>query len=139
MTSLKNLKRRKTTSQKTRNLTTLLVLTIALFLGIASLLFFLGNGRTAQRAKALVVILTDFGVKDRAVSAMKGVMYSVDESIAIVDLTHEVEPFNIHEASYRLYQSMQYYPKGTVFVCVVDPELAQAVNQLLRKQKMAIT
>jgi S-adenosylmethionine hydrolase len=69
----------------------------------------------------LVVIETDFGVKDGAVSAMHGVMYSVDKSLVISDLTHEIPPFNIWEAAYRLHQTANYWPKGTVFVSVIDP------------------
>jgi S-adenosylmethionine hydrolase len=70
---------------------------------------------------AFVVIQTDFGVKDGAVSAVKGVMYSVDENLHIADLTHEIPMFNIWEAAYRLVQTVPYWPKGTVFVSVVDP------------------
>jgi len=69
----------------------------------------------------MVVIQTDFGIKDGAVSAVKGVMYSVDPALKISDLTNEITPFNIWEASYRLYQVAQYWPQGTVFVSVVDP------------------
>lgn len=72
-------------------------------------------------AKAPVVLMTDFGLTDGAVSTMKGVIYTVEPSLTISDLSHNVEAFNIQEASYRLYQVMQYYPKGTVFVSVVDP------------------
>lgn len=69
----------------------------------------------------LVVIQTDFGLKDGAVSSMKGVMENVDKALVISDLTHEIAPFNIWEASYRLHQTSSYWPRGTVFVSVVDP------------------
>lgn len=69
----------------------------------------------------MVVVQTDFGLKDGAVSSMKGVMESVDKALNISDLTHEITPFNIWEASYRLHQTAQYWPSGTVFVSVVDP------------------
>jgi S-adenosylmethionine hydrolase len=69
----------------------------------------------------LVVIQTDFGLKDGAVSSMRGVMESVDRSLTISDLTNEITPFNIWEAAYRLRQTASYWPKGTVFVSVVDP------------------
>jgi S-adenosylmethionine hydrolase len=68
-----------------------------------------------------VVIQTDFGLKDGAVSAMRGVMQSVDPSLVVSDLTNEITPFNIWEAAYRLHQTAPYWPKGTVFVSVVDP------------------
>lgn len=69
----------------------------------------------------LIVFQSDFGLKDGAVSEVKGVMYGVDPSLTISDLTHEIPAYNIWEAAYRLYQAAPYWPKGTVFVSVVDP------------------
>ena len=52
---------------------------------------------------------------------MYGVAYSVDENIKVFDVTHNIPQYNIWEASYRLIQTVNYWPKGTVFVSVVDP------------------
>src|SRR5271163_4831998 len=71
------------------------------------------------RARAPLVLLTDFGTQDGAVSAMKGVAYGVSEDLLISDLSHE-NP-SIFEGAYRLYQTEQFWPTGTVFVAVVDP------------------
>lgn len=68
-----------------------------------------------------LVFQTDFGLVDGAVSAMYGVAYSVEPELKIHDLTHDITPFNIWEASYRLIQTINYWPEGTVFVSVVDP------------------
>ncbi len=68
-----------------------------------------------------IVLQTDFGLSDGAVSAMNGVAYSVDPALRISNLTHEIPQYNIWEASYRLYQTVSYWPKGTVFISVVDP------------------
>ena len=68
-----------------------------------------------------LVYQTDFGLVDGAVSAMYGVAYSVNPSLRIHDLTHDITPFNIWEASYRLIQTINYWPENTVFVSVVDP------------------
>src|SRR5690349_18725586 len=73
-----------------------------------------------SQSKALV-FQTDFGLKDGAVSAMKGVAYGVSPEIDMFDLTHEIPAYNIWEAAYRLHQTASYWPKGTVFVSVVDP------------------
>ncbi|MGO9933431.1 MAG: S-adenosyl-l-methionine hydroxide adenosyltransferase family protein [Steroidobacteraceae bacterium] len=70
-------------------------------------------------ARAPLVILTDFGTQDGAVSAMKGVAYSVSQDLLISDLSHE-NP-SIFAGAYRLYQTEQFWPAGTVFVAVVDP------------------
>lgn len=71
--------------------------------------------------KKALVLQTDFGTCDGAVSAMYGVAYSVDEELKIADLTHEIPQYDIWEASYRLIQTVAYWPAGTVFVSVVDP------------------
>ena len=68
-----------------------------------------------------LVYQTDFGLVDGAVSAMYGVAYCVDPGLRIHDLTHDIRPYNIWEASYRLIQTINYWPQGTVFVSVVDP------------------
>ena len=68
-----------------------------------------------------LVFQTDFGLVDGAVSAMYGVAYTVNENLKIHDLTHDITPFHIWEASYRLIQTINYWPEGTVFVSVVDP------------------
>jgi len=68
-----------------------------------------------------VVFQTDFGVKDGAVSAMKGVAMGVSPDLKLFDLTHEIPAYNVWEAAYRLEQTVPYWPAGTVFVSVVDP------------------
>lgn len=68
-----------------------------------------------------LVFQSDFGRADGAVCAMYGVAESVDPELRIFDLTHEIEQYNIWEGSYRLIQTLSYWPAGTVFVSVVDP------------------
>lgn len=68
-----------------------------------------------------LILQSDFGIEDGAVSAMKGVARMVSDQIFISDLTHSIPPYDIWVASYRLYQTVKYWPKGTVFVSVVDP------------------
>ena len=69
----------------------------------------------------LMVFQTDFGYKDSTVAAMYGVVKSVNRNLEIIDSTHELPPFDIWSASFRLWQAMRFWPKGTVFVSVVDP------------------
>jgi S-adenosylmethionine hydrolase len=70
-------------------------------------------------ARVPLVLLTDFGTQDGAVSAMKGVAYTVSQDLLISDLSHE-NP-SIFDGAYRLFQAEQFWPAGTVFVAVVDP------------------
>lgn len=69
----------------------------------------------------ILVFQSDFGVKDGAVSAMKGVAMGVSKDLKIFDITHEIPAYNIWEAAYRLKQTAPYWPARTVFVSVVDP------------------
>lgn len=68
-----------------------------------------------------LVLQTDFGLGDGAVSAMHGVAHMVSREIVVKDLTHDIPPYDIWSASYRLLQTVPYWSEGTVFVSVVDP------------------
>jgi len=102
---------------------------ISLFLTI----FTLSNLLNAQNG--IVVFQTDFGTKDGAVSAMKGVASSVDPSLKLYDLTHDIPAYNIWEAAYRLDQTVPYWPKGTVFVSVIDPGVGTNRHSVVVKTK----
>ncbi|WP_311481386.1 S-adenosyl-l-methionine hydroxide adenosyltransferase family protein [uncultured Anaerococcus sp.] len=82
-----------------------------------------------------LVFQSDFGLGDGAVSAMHGVSFMVNPDLAIDDLTHEIMPYNIFEASYRLLQTIKYWPKGTVFVSVVDPGVGSSRHSIVVKTK----
>lgn len=83
----------------------------------------------------MVVFQTDFGLKDGAVSAMKGVAMGVDKDLKLYDLTHEIPAYNIWEAAYRLQQTVTYWPAGTVFVSVVDPGVGTNRKSVVVKTK----
>ncbi len=86
-------------------------------------------------SKNALVFQSDFGLTDGAVCAMYGVSLSVDENLRVFNLTHDITPYNIWEASYRLYQSVEYWPKGTVFVSVVDPGVGSSRKSVVAKTK----
>lgn len=83
----------------------------------------------------IVVFQSDFGLKDGAVSAMKGVALSVSPDLKLYDLTHEIPAYNIWEAAYRLEQTVPYWPAGTVFVSVVDPGVGTNRRSVVLKTK----
>lgn len=82
-----------------------------------------------------VVFQTDFGTKDGAVGAMKGVAFTVDPDLQLFDLTHEIPAYDIWEAAYRLYQVAAYWPAGTVFVSVVDPGVGTNRKSVVMKSE----
>jgi S-adenosylmethionine hydrolase len=71
--------------------------------------------------KPILVFQTDFTYKEGAVSSMYGVVKTVDRELEIMDGTHEIPQYDTWSASYRLYQSLQFWPEGTIYVSVVDP------------------
>ncbi len=81
----------------------------------------------------ILVFQTDFGLKDGAVSAMKGVAMGVSPDLKLFDLTHEIPAYNIWEAAYRLEQTVNYWPSGTVFVSVVDPGVGTSRKSVVLK------
>ncbi|MBX7245694.1 MAG: SAM-dependent chlorinase/fluorinase [Candidatus Sumerlaeaceae bacterium] len=68
-----------------------------------------------------IALLTDFGLRDWYVGTMKGVICQLCPKATIVDICHAVEPRNIMEGALMLYAAHSYFPRGTVFVAVVDP------------------
>ena len=68
-----------------------------------------------------LILQSDLGYADGAVSAMYGVALGVSPTLRVFDLTHDIPQYDIWEASYRLIQTVSYWPRGSVFVSVVDP------------------
>lgn len=92
-------------------------------------------GKFSFAQNKIVVFQSDFGLKDGAVSAMKGVAMGVSTDLKLYDLTHEIPAYNIWEASYRLEQTVRYWPAGTVFVSVVDPGVGTTRKSVVLKTK----
>jgi len=71
--------------------------------------------------KPILVFQTDFTYQEGAVSAMYGVVKTVDRELEIITGSHEIPKYDIYSASYRLFQTVRFWPTGTIFVSVVDP------------------
>ena len=82
-----------------------------------------------------IVFMTDFGVVDDSVAICRGVMYSIEPHLRIVDLTHQVTPFSILDGARFLYGATPYYPPGTVFVVVIDPGVGSSRKAVIVKSK----
>ena len=68
-----------------------------------------------------ITLLTDFGLKDPYVGLMKGVIFSINPNVHIVDVTHEVEAQDVTEGCFLIKESFPFFGKGSIHVCVVDP------------------
>ena len=99
------------------------------------LLTFIVSCNDEKNNTSPLVLQTDFSLKDSAVASMYGVAISVDNRLGIYDLTHEIPPFNIWEGALRLNEAARYWPKGTVFVSVVDPGVGTERKSVVLKTK----
>jgi S-adenosylmethionine hydrolase len=89
----------------------------------------------AQDTNGIIVYQSDFGLKDGAVSAMRGVAVSVDPTLRLENLTHEIPAFDIWEGAYRLNTTAPYWPPGTVFVSVIDPGVGTERKSIVLKTR----
>lgn len=69
----------------------------------------------------IITLTTDFGLRDPYVAEMKAVILGISPKARIVDVTHQVEKFDVRMGAYVLASASPYFPHGTVHVAVVDP------------------
>jgi S-adenosylmethionine hydrolase len=89
----------------------------------------------AAAARPTIVFMTDFGTANDAVAICRAVIYSIAPEVRVTDITHQVTPFSIEEASRFLYGVTPYYPAGTVFLVVVDPGVGTSRKAIAVKSK----
>jgi S-adenosylmethionine hydrolase len=85
--------------------------------------------------KPAIVFMTDFGTANDAVAICKAVILGIAPDARLMDITHQVTPFNIEEASRNLFNVTPYYPAGTVFLVVVDPGVGTSRKAVIVKTK----
>ncbi len=85
----------------------------------------------AEERPPIITLLTDFGLQDHFVAAMKGVIYSICPHAHVVDMTHLIPPQDIVGAAFTLAAAYPYFPRWTVHVVVVDPGVGSARRPLL--------
>jgi len=81
--------------------------------------------------KPILTLTTDFGLADHYVGTMKGVILNICPQVQIVDISHEVTPFEIAEGAYTIAQSYRCFPRHTVHVVVVDPGVGTSRRPIL--------
>ncbi|HMK56215.1 MAG TPA: SAM-dependent chlorinase/fluorinase [Dissulfurispiraceae bacterium] len=74
-------------------------------------------------ASSIITLTTDFGYKDPFIAEMKGVILSINPQATIIDLTHDIEPFNVVQASFVVGSAYKYFPEGTIHIAVIDPDV----------------
>ena len=77
----------------------------------------------SREHQRLIALLTDFGTRDWYVAAMKAVILSRCPSARLIDITHEVPPQDIIAGAFTISAAAPWFPRGTIFVAVVDPDV----------------
>ncbi len=114
---------------------------LALSLVLLASSFGCGNASSPKEAapaparKPSIVFMTDFGTANDAIAICKAVILSISPDARIMDITHQVTPFQIEEASRFLYGVTPYYPSGTVFLAVIDPGVGTSRKAVIVKSK----
>lgn len=115
----------------------------ALFV-LAGTLFCDGCGKTqgevaragqSVAARPTIVFMTDFGTANDAVALCKAVIMGIAPDARVMDITHQVTPFQIEEAARYLAGVTPYYPSGTIFLVVVDPGVGTSRKAVIVKSK----
>ena len=87
--------------------------------------------RVSVSASPVITLLTDFGLKDYFVGAVKGVILGVNPEARIVDITHEIPGHDIEAAAFTILAVAGSFPEGTIHVAVVDPGVGSSRKSLL--------
>ena len=94
-----------------------------------------GNPPAAAIQYRVIGFMSDFDVKDDAIGICKAVMVSIAPGVRIIDITHQVTPYDIAEGARFLAGSAPYFPKDTVFVGVVDPTVGSTRKAIIAQSK----
>lgn len=82
-------------------------------------------------ANAIITLTTDYGTNDHLVGALKGVILKINPDVAIVDITHNVTPFDLLDGALTIGAAYSYFPSKTIHVVVVDPGVGTERRPLL--------
>jgi len=72
---------------------------------------------------SIITLTSDYGTKDFFVSAIKGTILQEINNATIVDISHEINPFNLPECAYIIKNAYQNFPKNSIHIIAVDTEI----------------
>lgn len=84
------------------------------------------NSSQDLHSRPVIALMTDYGIDDGYVGIMKGVIAAITPDALVIDITHTIGPQNVLSGAWILASGYRYFPKNTVFVCVVDPGVGSA-------------
>lgn len=88
--------------------------------------------------RRIITLLTDFGIRDAYVGAMKGIILSICPTVEIIDVSHEVPRHDIRRGAFLLSQVSPYFPKGTIHLVVIDPGVGTARRRIVVEGKRCL-
>jgi S-adenosyl-L-methionine hydrolase (adenosine-forming) len=88
--------------------------------------------------KAVITLLTDFGIQDPFVAEMKGVILSICPDATLVDISHDIGKFNIRMGAFVLASATRYFPSGAIHIAVVDPGVGSSRRPILVETKRSL-
>jgi len=83
----------------------------------------------------MITLTSDFGLKDSYVAEMKGVIMSINPKSTVIDITHEINKFDIKMGAFILASAINFFPKGSIHVAVIDPGVGTTRRCLLVETK----
>jgi S-adenosylmethionine hydrolase len=86
----------------------------------------------------MITLTSDFGLKDPYVAEMKGVILAINPKATLVDITHEVEKFNVRMAAFMLASAAPYFPQAAIHLAVVDPGVGTQRRAILIQTKKSV-
>lgn len=99
------------------------------------------KAQTDFQSNGIIALLSDYGTKDFYVGALKGSILKINAKANIIDITHDVTPFNVREGMFSLLLASQEFPKGTIFIASINPEVGmynRAIILLTKDQNVFI-
>jgi len=85
-----------------------------------------------------VTFTSDFGLKDPYVAEMKAAFLGICPSAVLVDVTHDVEKFNVREGAFMLASAAPYFPRGTIHLAVIDPSVGSQRRPIIIETKHSL-
>jgi len=70
----------------------------------------------------LIAVLSDYGLKDHYAGTVHGIIKKVTPEVEVIDVTHQVRPFDVVDGALKLKWAYRYFPSGTIFLCLIDPD-----------------
>lgn len=82
---------------------------------------------------SIITLTSDFGNLDYRVAAVKGKILSLNPEVNIIDITHDIQAFNLIQTSYIVRNSYKYFPKGSIHIISVDSFYHKSRKNILYK------